>query len=436
MSPETNRVRLILLFLTIALAILSVALLVSEPTTPVGPDLTDPPTMTAVPTKTELVTDVATPATLVVEREFVATSTPDSIKGSDNTIVEDEVDHSAEIELAFPRALAPNDSETVRVDIAVPVEFQHSELVIVDKLPLDDETSPLVGTLERYGAYIEVSDVVYVLAVSDDFNPRITFPDPQGETIQAQAVDLKPGGSASIWTWVITAPDRPKKGILTISVHEHPSRRVLWNRNIEIEVQPPTATGERQPPSLIERLNRNAELLSVLATVVSGLLTAFVTYVWPWIKKRRQSHKAQPRTAAQKEQFLAQIAQTQDLAELNDWHSAAHDPALQAALQQQIDILEARQKLLNRDLPDALLNAFDADGFEQMLRMYFDTRLDDITGSDDGMRVVVLDVIAYAELRSQTLQLVRAARAANPNNERLATVAQEIFDYFGEDAQA
>ena len=431
MSPEANRVRLILLFLTIALAIVSLILLAEKSATPIEPELTNPPTLAVRPTDASFGTDVAAPATFVVEREFIPTPTPDSEEVSDNnTVVEHEADHSAEIELSFPQAISPSDSETVRVDIAVPLDFQHSELVIVDKLPLNDETPPIVGTLEQYRAYIEVSDVVYVLAVSDDFNPRITFPDPQGEIIQEQAVNLKPGGSASVWTWVITAPDRPKKGILTISVHQFPSRRVLWNRNIEIDVQVPTNSGERQNDSLIERLNRNAELLSVLATVISGLLTAFVTYAWPWIKKRRQSHKARPQTAAQKEQFLAEIAQTHDLAQLNDWQNAAHDPEIQAALQQQIDVLDARQKLLNRDLPDALLSAFDANSFEQMLRMYFDTRLDEITGNDDGMRSAVLDVIAYAELRSQTLQLVRAARAANPDNERLATVAQEIFDYF------
>ncbi|MGB1250406.1 MAG: effector-associated domain EAD1-containing protein [Candidatus Promineifilaceae bacterium] len=329
----------------------------------------------------------------------------------------------AEINLKFPQVLSPLNSAEVRVDIFVPEIFQSLDFVLVDKLDIDETTPPLLGDLETHTAFIRVTKSVYVVAQSSSFELRPTFPDPYGGSKQVQSPNLKPGDSPSIWVWEIRAPKQPQIGLLTISVHNAENGAVLWNRNIEIGVQAP-------PPTLWGWVVENVPTLAALTTLVGGVVTGIVTYIWPIVLKRRENQKARPRTTVGREAFSAEIKASTDLSQLNDWRHAADDPLIKQMLNTQIMQLEARQKLVHRDLPNALIAAFDVSRFERMLRAYFDTRLDEITNSEDGIHAIIMEVIEYAQLREQLPELVQAARAANPDNEQLKTVADEILTHF------
>jgi hypothetical protein len=75
-----------------------------------------------------------------------------------------------------------------------------------------------------------------------------------------------------------------------------------------------------------------------------------------------------------------------------------------------------------RALRNALVDAFNYASFEQMLRFELDKRLENIAGKGP-LNSVAFTVIDTAEMEGWTLDLVRAARIANPGNANLHQVA-------------
>ena len=74
-------------------------------------------------------------------------------------------------------------------------------------------------------------------------------------------------------------------------------------------------------------------------------------------------------------------------------------------------------------LRNALADAFNPATFEQMLRFELDKKLENIAGSGP-LNTVAFKVIDAAEMEGWTLDLVRAARVANPGNANLHQVAE------------
>jgi hypothetical protein len=78
-----------------------------------------------------------------------------------------------------------------------------------------------------------------------------------------------------------------------------------------------------------------------------------------------------------------------------------------------------------RALRNALVDAFNASTFEQMLRFELDKKLENIAGSGP-LNTVTFKVIDAAEMEGWTLDLVRAARVTNPGNASLHQVAESL----------
>ena len=78
-----------------------------------------------------------------------------------------------------------------------------------------------------------------------------------------------------------------------------------------------------------------------------------------------------------------------------------------------------------RTLRNALVDAFNATSFEQMLRFELNKKLENIAGSGP-LNSVTFKVIDAAEMEGWTLDLVRAARIANPGNASLHQVAEML----------
>ena len=78
-----------------------------------------------------------------------------------------------------------------------------------------------------------------------------------------------------------------------------------------------------------------------------------------------------------------------------------------------------------RALRNALVNAFNPTAFEQMLRFELDKKVANIAGSGP-LNTVAFRVIDAAEMEGWTLDLVRAARIANPGNANLHQVADML----------
>ena len=78
-----------------------------------------------------------------------------------------------------------------------------------------------------------------------------------------------------------------------------------------------------------------------------------------------------------------------------------------------------------RALRNALVDAFNSASFEQMLRFELDKKVENIAGSGP-LNTVAFKVIDAAEMEGWTLDLVRAARIANPSNASLHQVADML----------
>jgi hypothetical protein len=78
-----------------------------------------------------------------------------------------------------------------------------------------------------------------------------------------------------------------------------------------------------------------------------------------------------------------------------------------------------------RALRDALTEAFDFDTFAQMLRFELDKKVQNIAGSGP-LKTVAFRVIETAEMEGWTLDLLRAARIANPGNAALHQTAEML----------
>lgn len=74
---------------------------------------------------------------------------------------------------------------------------------------------------------------------------------------------------------------------------------------------------------------------------------------------------------------------------------------------------------------DALLNAFSISELEMMLKFRLDWNLNQIAGGDND-RKIVFNLIGWADSRGETINLLQAARQANPGNPQLARVAGEF----------
>ncbi|MET0167692.1 MAG: effector-associated domain EAD1-containing protein [Vicinamibacterales bacterium] len=78
-----------------------------------------------------------------------------------------------------------------------------------------------------------------------------------------------------------------------------------------------------------------------------------------------------------------------------------------------------------RDLRNALVNAFNYDSFQEMMLFELDKKLENIAGSGP-LNSVVFKVINAAEMEGWTLDLLRAARIANPGNANLHQIAEML----------
>ncbi len=79
-----------------------------------------------------------------------------------------------------------------------------------------------------------------------------------------------------------------------------------------------------------------------------------------------------------------------------------------------------------KELSEALIEAFPAyDDLERMLRFQLDKRLAAIS-LGRNMKAVVFDVISDAQARGWTAKLIAAARADNPDNDRIQAFAQRF----------
>jgi hypothetical protein len=74
---------------------------------------------------------------------------------------------------------------------------------------------------------------------------------------------------------------------------------------------------------------------------------------------------------------------------------------------------------------EALTAAFDRAGLEQLLAFELDEDLDRIAG-DGPLPDVVFDLVRWAERQGRVLELVAAGRAANPGNDEVQAVANEL----------
>jgi hypothetical protein len=77
-------------------------------------------------------------------------------------------------------------------------------------------------------------------------------------------------------------------------------------------------------------------------------------------------------------------------------------------------------------LRSALVDAFNSTSFEQMLRFELNKKVENIAGSGP-LNAVTYKVIDAAEMEGWTLDLVRAARIANPGNALLHQVADSLL---------
>ena len=76
-------------------------------------------------------------------------------------------------------------------------------------------------------------------------------------------------------------------------------------------------------------------------------------------------------------------------------------------------------------LRNALVGAFDSATFAQMLQFELDKKVENIAGSGP-LNSVAFKVLDTAEMEGWTLDLVRAARVANPGNAKLHEVAEAL----------
>ena len=76
-------------------------------------------------------------------------------------------------------------------------------------------------------------------------------------------------------------------------------------------------------------------------------------------------------------------------------------------------------------LRNALVDAFNPASFEQMLRFELNKKVENIAGSGP-LNIVAYRVIDAAEMEGWTLDLIRAARIANPGNANLHQVADML----------
>jgi hypothetical protein len=79
-----------------------------------------------------------------------------------------------------------------------------------------------------------------------------------------------------------------------------------------------------------------------------------------------------------------------------------------------------------KQLHDALFAAFVPDGFARMLDLYAGRRMDLYTSRYKDMPDIVIDVMNGAQREGWLVELLDAARRANPGNEGLAAIASRI----------
>lgn len=75
-----------------------------------------------------------------------------------------------------------------------------------------------------------------------------------------------------------------------------------------------------------------------------------------------------------------------------------------------------------------LLNAFDADSFERMLRFKLGKNLDHFVGPDAAFRTVVFEIVKIANREGWLNDLIAGAAAANPGNSQLDEFVNSIVD--------
>jgi hypothetical protein len=74
----------------------------------------------------------------------------------------------------------------------------------------------------------------------------------------------------------------------------------------------------------------------------------------------------------------------------------------------------------NEELQGALLQAFDYADLQRMVKFKFEIRLEDIVRPETTFRMVVFDLVMYAERKGWLDELVKGAHEFNPGNRRLA----------------
>src|SRR5262245_46378989 len=80
-------------------------------------------------------------------------------------------------------------------------------------------------------------------------------------------------------------------------------------------------------------------------------------------------------------------------------------------------------------LRDALVNAFDADGFKEMVRIGLDIDLAAEVPPQKSFKATVFAALEIMQQRELLPRLVVAARDHNPSNQTLATVVADVFPW-------
>ena len=91
-------------------------------------------------------------------------------------------------------------------------------------------------------------------------------------------------------------------------------------------------------------------------------------------------------------------------------------------------IMRALTPMEEEKLNEALLNAFDADSFERMLRFKLGKNLDHFVSPNEGFRTVVFEIVKSANREGWLNDLIEGAAAANPGNTQLEDFVDSVTD--------
>ena len=91
-------------------------------------------------------------------------------------------------------------------------------------------------------------------------------------------------------------------------------------------------------------------------------------------------------------------------------------------------ILRELTPMEEEELNQALLNAFNADSFERMLRFKLGKNIDHFVSPNEGFRTIVFEIVKSANREGWLNDLIEGASAANPGNTQLDDFVNSVID--------